>query len=626
MTVPCSSRPVTLAEWFASMTPQECVGAEPSVQGSMRFLFYGRASTVEHQDPRTSRAWQMDVASRLISGHGQIVGELFEVGCSRQVPWHKRPKASALLEMIADPANRIGGIVVGEYERAFDVGQLGALRPVLERHGVQLWLPEAGGAVEFGSSLHEALATVLAARSHAEVIRARHRVLVAMRMQTIEQGRFLGGRPPYGYRLTDDGPHPNRAMGRRGVRLLRLAPDPVTAPTVRWMFAERLAGRSVAGIARELNEREVPGPSGVDPDRNRHRVRRDWSLRTVTEILSNPRYTGYQVWNRTSADRTDLSPAGRRPTVRNDPADWVTSAQIAHPPLVSERDFVAVQAVRARRPNAQGSTHIYQLTGRLQCGLCGRSMEAHRVHGRAAYRCRHGYRSTHTRSTDSARALYFREDHLLDRIADLLTFAALAADPTPEQAAHIVRQLTLTFRCEPGTVVLLNQPDVSRRPVPTGHRSVEVHVPKTDMDPALDHPTKPAGTIENAGPFSRPVSPDPATTSDPTRVGRPRTRQTYRRARTTQLRAVRDRLRSARSVTHSAVDERATSRRPFSGLSSTTHEALPHEMSGDYGTGARRLRDLECITPRAQLIESAKARGVMMCPRGDLNPHPLNGD
>ena len=120
--------------------------------------------------------------------------------------------------------------MVGEYERAFDVGQLDALRPVLERHGVQLRLPKAGGAVEFGTPPHEALATVLAARSHAEVIQARHRVLVAMRMQTIEQGRYLDGRPPYGYRLVDDEPHPNREMGRRGVRPQKLSPDPATAP------------------------------------------------------------------------------------------------------------------------------------------------------------------------------------------------------------------------------------------------------------------------------------------------------------------------------------------------------------------------------------------------------------
>nr|WP_256476005.1 recombinase family protein [Amycolatopsis sp. WQ 127309] len=50
----------------------------------------------------------------------------------------------------------------------------------------------------------------------------------------------------------------------------QLAPDPRTAPHVSWMFRQRLAGHSVASIARHLNERGVPCPSSADPDRNRH--------------------------------------------------------------------------------------------------------------------------------------------------------------------------------------------------------------------------------------------------------------------------------------------------------------------------------------------------------------------
>ena len=53
-----------------------------------------------------------------------------------------------------------------------------------------------------------------------------------MAAQTLEQGRYLGGRPPYGYRLADAGPHPNRAHAAWGRRAHRLEPDPVTAPIV----------------------------------------------------------------------------------------------------------------------------------------------------------------------------------------------------------------------------------------------------------------------------------------------------------------------------------------------------------------------------------------------------------
>jgi sugar lactone lactonase YvrE len=48
-----------------------------------------------------------------------------------------------------------------------------------------------------------------------------------------EQGRYLGGRPPYGYRRGDAGPHPNKAHAAWGRRAHRLEPDPDTAPVVR---------------------------------------------------------------------------------------------------------------------------------------------------------------------------------------------------------------------------------------------------------------------------------------------------------------------------------------------------------------------------------------------------------
>ncbi|MYT29281.1 MULTISPECIES: hypothetical protein [unclassified Streptomyces] len=38
----------------------------------LRFAFYGRVSTEDHQDPETSRAWQLLRAQALVSGYGRI--------------------------------------------------------------------------------------------------------------------------------------------------------------------------------------------------------------------------------------------------------------------------------------------------------------------------------------------------------------------------------------------------------------------------------------------------------------------------------------------------------------------------------------------------------------------------
>ena len=63
------------------------------------------------------------------------------------------------------------------------------------------------------------------------------------------------------------------------------------------------------GGNREANEARVPCPSAADPGRNPHRAGTGWALGTVTTILSNPRYTGRQVWNRQRTDKELADPA-----------------------------------------------------------------------------------------------------------------------------------------------------------------------------------------------------------------------------------------------------------------------------------------------------------------------------
>jgi site-specific DNA recombinase len=79
------------------------------------------------------------------------------------------------------------------------------------------------------------------------------------------------------------------------------------------MFAQRLAGRSVARIARALNEAGIPCPSAGDPHRNPHRPGTAWTLAAVTAILANPRYAGRQVWNRQMTDTELVDPADVAP-------------------------------------------------------------------------------------------------------------------------------------------------------------------------------------------------------------------------------------------------------------------------------------------------------------------------
>jgi len=427
-------------------------------RGGLRFVFYGRVSTEDWQDPVTSRARQLTQAVMLTAGRGVIVAEFFDTGYSRTLAWARRPQAAALVAALADPDRGWDAIVIGEYERAFYGAQYASMAPLFEHYGIQLWTPEVGGRVDWHAEDHEETMLALGLSSRREIARTRIRVRTAMATQTREQGRYLGGRPPYGYRLVDAGPHPNKVYASWGRRAHRLELDPDTGPVVAWMFAQRLAGHSVARITRALNDAGIPCPSAADPKRNPHRTGMAWTLRTVAAILANPRYTGRQVWNRQRTDFELVDPAntglGHRPVQRwNLPTGWVISARPAHPAIVSEADYIAVQQASAPRGPAGPATRRYLLAGLLACGTCGRRLESAWSNGKPAYRCRHGYTSAVGSTPGRPANLYIREDQILPRLAALAILHAdgshslrsgedISAQVTaPAQAADLIDRL-----------------------------------------------------------------------------------------------------------------------------------------------------------------------------------------
>lgn len=127
--------------------------------------------------------------------------------------------------------------------------------------------------------------SVFGGMSKGERSRIKVRVRAAMSAQAQIEGRLLGGRPPYGYRLADAGPHPNPAKAIDGNRLHRLEPDPITAPIVERIFAEYVAGRGMFAIAEALTRDRIASPSAYDPARNRHRSGTAWSKGAVRVTL-----------------------------------------------------------------------------------------------------------------------------------------------------------------------------------------------------------------------------------------------------------------------------------------------------------------------------------------------------
>jgi site-specific DNA recombinase len=85
---------------------------------------------------------------------------------------------------------------------------------------------------------------------------------------------------------------------------------------------------------------------------------------------------------------------------------------------VTEAEFIAAQHIHADRPTRDGRQRRYVLSGLVRCGVCGRRMDSHWVHGRAGYRCRHGHSSSRPRTTDSPKYVYVREELLVRELID----------------------------------------------------------------------------------------------------------------------------------------------------------------------------------------------------------------
>lgn len=420
---------------------------------------YARTSTADQQNPEESLRWQLDAARTLTAGRAEIVAVAHDRDTSRSLPWSQRKEALGLLKALPDPGRGWSGIVVGEPQRAFgDTGQVQTVLAQLGHYGVQLWVPELGGPVDPSSEIHDIILSLFGGLSRAERNRLRVRVRTAMRAMAPE-GRYLGGRPPYGYRLVRTGaPHPNPEKARQGVQLTKLAVDPETSEVVRRIFAWRAQGVGFRAIASRLTAEGTACPSSADRERNVHRLGRAWSWNAVRAIVLNPKYMGAQSFGRyhkVERLRSVEDPAAGHVT-REVPssADEVVTVPGLVEAIVSEEVWHAAQPEKCPsrpgpRPDRPAGAHDhggaatksrYALRGLLVCAECGRKMQGNvigrKVSPRVGYRC--VYRDEYPGDQAHPRSLFVAEDRIIPVLDGWL--AELSSNKSEEAIASMLEQ------------------------------------------------------------------------------------------------------------------------------------------------------------------------------------------
>lgn len=187
-----------------------------------------------------------------------------EPGTSAYQEWVRRPEFDQLLEDVRSGDMVIAYAVDRVTRRGME--QAGAVLRVLdEADAFMVTVSDGIDSRRDDAELNVGLRAIMA-RGESKNTSTRSRRGIAKRRA---EGQWLSPRAVYGLQVVDR----------------RLARDPDTYPTARWIADELLAGQSVYAVTKALNEKGVPSPSGGTT----------WNTGSVTRFATNPAWAGVAI-------------------------------------------------------------------------------------------------------------------------------------------------------------------------------------------------------------------------------------------------------------------------------------------------------------------------------------------
>lgn len=191
-------------------------------------------------------------------------------------------------------------------------------------------------------------------------------------VEMVKDGKFVGGKAPYGYKLVLSG-----EISNHGRALHKLVIVPEQADIIRQIYSYAVnQGMGYQKIAKTLNEKGVSAP-----------ILEQWKSGTVRSILTNPIYMGYIAYNRRKN--------GHANSTRLDRREWTYSReQKPEITIVPQETWERAQEIREARKmqindSKQATNELYMeqynvpfstrgklaLTGMVYCGYCGAKLK-----------------------------------------------------------------------------------------------------------------------------------------------------------------------------------------------------------------------------------------------------------
>jgi len=351
----------------------------------------GRTSTEDSQDPTLSLPRQLRKCRTSMPPNWVIVAHYYDVESGRKdldqrgrgngheqfdIPIPRDGGIQDLLAAAKRPDRPFAVVICESIERVARRTYFGTkIEYELEQSGVTLCAADEPISAEPGARRATPTLTRRVKQAVAEWYVLQMLELSAEgTIEHIRQGWNIG-KPPYGYEA-EKVPHPVPAKRAEGRTKHRLVPHPVQGPVVTKIFEMRAVNQiGYDAIADMLNRDPVRHPA-PEPCRPSARIGR-WTGSAVREVLLNPKYTGYMVYN-----RRDVKNGNRY----NPRSEWIWSPHPVHEPLVTKEMYDAVAPVAKRREASRSGSGMnshpatkrtYPLRSYIQCDIAG-----HRLWGK----------------------------------------------------------------------------------------------------------------------------------------------------------------------------------------------------------------------------------------------------
>ena len=327
------------------------------VARKLRVAAYARVSS-SSEDQLNSYRVQNQYYSELISGNPDW--EMVDIYADEGVTGTSVEKREDFQRMMCDcRKGKIDRILVKSISRfARNTKDCLAAVRELKELGVSVQFEEQG--IDTSKVSSEMVTAIMAslAQKGSESISSNVRWGVQKRML---DGTFISSSVPYGYELFHG--------------QLRILPS--EAQFVKWIFQAYLSGLNAQSIAEQMNQAYTL--LGVENTRK-------WYNTTILYILSNERYIGDSLWQKTYA--TESLPTRQ---IKNTGSKTQYYIEHTHTPIIDRDTYSAVQRLREKRKLDVKYNDDYQpniLKKRIMCANCNVPFQRKLRSGETKWMCR----------------------------------------------------------------------------------------------------------------------------------------------------------------------------------------------------------------------------------------------